>query len=264
MDNEDEQNDDHFYEYYAQESIGSSTYNRFVSIKKLVYSFLDMRNMASKTHKVLDVGCGAGTQCIMWAEDGHQVSGLDINVKLIELAMSRARESNLDIDYKVGTATRLPWEDDNFSICIAPELLEHVPDWEQCLDELARVTKDNGLIFISTNNVLCPVQKEFELPMYSWYPKKIKKYYEKIAVTKRPEIVNYAKYPAVNWFSYYSLRDALAKRGFSSYDRFDLANLNSQSVIKKMLIKSIRANPVIRWAAHVTTSYTAIIAIRDL
>jgi len=264
MKNDNGNNDDHFYEYYAQESIGTSTYNRFVSIKQLIYSFLDMRGLSCSNHNVLDVGCGAGTQCIMWAKDSHKVSGLDINAKLIQLAKSRSSDCNLDIDFQVGTATHLPWEDNKFSICLAPELLEHVPDWEQCLDELARVTNDNGILFISTNNVLCPVQKEFELPMYSWYPKKLKKYYEEVAVTKRPEIVNYAKYPAVNWFSYYSLRDALARRGFTSYDKFDLARLNPDSNIKKLLIKMIRGNSMARWMAHVTTSYTLILAIRDL
>lgn len=263
MDNDNKASDDHFYDYYAQESIGTSTYNRFVSIKKLVYSFLDMNGMNCSNHIVLDIGCGAGTQCILWAEDGHQVSGIDINEKLVQLAKSRALESNVNIDYQVGTATQLPWEDKKFSICLAPELLEHVPDWEQCLDELARVTAENGVLFISTNNVLCPIQKEFELPMYSWYPRKLKRYYERVAVTERPEIVNYAKYPAVNWFSYYSLRDALAKRGFTSYDRFDLTNSNGDSIGKKLLIKSIRSNILIRWMAHVATSYTVIVAIRD-
>jgi 2-polyprenyl-3-methyl-5-hydroxy-6-metoxy-1,4-benzoquinol methylase len=46
--------------------------------------------MTRSVWSVADIGCGAGTQSIMWAQKGHEVHGLDINAQLVELAAKRA------------------------------------------------------------------------------------------------------------------------------------------------------------------------------
>ncbi|HQT26446.1 MAG TPA: class I SAM-dependent methyltransferase, partial [Burkholderiales bacterium] len=137
---------------------------------------------------------GAGTQCRLWAKHNYSVTGVDVNQPLIELARSRAAEEGLPITFKVGSATDIPIEDNAVDLCLVPELLEHVADWESCVREFARITKPGGMIFLSTTNVLCPVQQEFTLPFYSWYPSFLKRRYEKLSVTTRPELANYAKY----------------------------------------------------------------------
>ena len=55
------------------------------------------------------------------------------------------------------------------------------------------------------------------MPLYSWYPAFIKKWCEHKAVTTHPEWANHARYPAVNWFTYYELRDWLAMRGLTRW-----------------------------------------------
>jgi 2-polyprenyl-3-methyl-5-hydroxy-6-metoxy-1,4-benzoquinol methylase len=99
-------------------------------------------------------------------------------------------------------------------VCLLPELLEHVVEWMACLKETARILRPGGVLFLSTTNKLCPSQQEFSLPLYSWYPRPLKRHFEKLAVTKRPELENFARYPAVNWFSFYSLRSELSRLGF--------------------------------------------------
>ena len=49
-------------------------------------------------------------------------------------------------------------------------------------------------MYISTTSKLCPIQEEFNLPWYSWYPAPLKRYFERRAVTDWPAIANYAKY----------------------------------------------------------------------
>ena len=123
---------------------------------------------------------------------------------------------------------------------MAPELLEHVSEWEACLDEFARILKPNGILFLSTTNKLCPSQSEFNLPFYSWYPVFAKRYCERLALTSRPQIANYATYPAVNWFSFYSLKKLLLSRGFHSMDRFDIAALTKSGRTARVIISLIR------------------------
>jgi SAM-dependent methyltransferase len=142
-----------------------------------------------------------------------------------------------------------------------PELLEHVVDWQSCLKECDRVLRPNGLLYLSTSNKLCPSQQEFDLPLYSWYPGFLKRRYERLAVTTRPELVNHATYPAVNWFSFYSLRTYLRNLGFDCMDRFDAAALHRSGVVKPVLA-AIRHIPLLRFFGHVATPYTVLIAIK--
>ena len=97
-----------------------------------------MANAHGLTKPVLDVadiGCGAGTQSFLWAELGHNVHGLDVNQPLLEVARQRAGESRCSIDFQLGSATELPWADQSMDVCLLLELLEHVSEWQACLQE---------------------------------------------------------------------------------------------------------------------------------
>jgi 2-polyprenyl-6-hydroxyphenyl methylase/3-demethylubiquinone-9 3-methyltransferase len=217
---------------------------------------------AESALNVADIGCGSGTQCRLWAKLGHRVHGLDVNAPLIEVAKRRALEEKLDIVFDVGTATDLPYPDSSMDVALLPELLEHVANWEGCLNEAVRVLKPGGLLYVSTSNWLCPIQEEFNLPMYSWYPSFLKRKYERLASTTRPEIANHCKYPAVNWFSYYSLANYLAKRGFQCMDRFDMVDTEHKWALVKLAVTLIRSIPPLRFIGHVFTSGSIVFAVK--
>lgn len=250
-----------FYEYYRDQSISDSALERLTNIYDTLSS--EMGSRAGEALDIADIGCGAGTLCTIWAKNGHRVHGLDVNEPLVELARQRAKEDGLDIDYRIGTATSLPWPDSSMDVCMVPELLEHVDEWKQCLDEFSRILRPGGLLYLSTNNSLCPVQQEFNLPLYSWYPGFIKRYCEKLAKTTRPQLAGYATYPAVNWFTYYGLRNEFRKRGMDSKDRFDFIDTGSKGRMAKMLLFLIKSNPLVRFVAHVFTPYTMIIGLKS-
>lgn len=147
-------------------------------------------------------------------------------------------------------------------VVLIPELLEHVAEWQRCLEEAIRILKPGGLLCLSTTNSLCPVQQEFNLPMYSWYPGFAKRRYEKLAVTTRPEIANYCRYPAVNWFSYYSLATYLRNRGFRCWDRFDMIETKDRTPVVVAAVNLIRAIPVLRFIGHVFTPGSSIFAVK--
>ena len=211
---------------------------------------------------VADIACAAGAQSMIWARDGHAVRGIDISEGLIEIAQKRAREEGLDVDLRVASAEKLPWPDQFADVCLLPEVLEHVPAWRACLAEAVRVLKPNGVLYLSTTNRLCPLQQEFDLPLYSWYPGWLKRRYERLAVTSRPELVNHATYPAVNWFDFFSLRKERELSGLTCLDRFDVSALGEHSRLARVLLGAVRAIPPMRWLAHVATSYTVVFAVR--
>ena len=238
-----------FYDYYASESESDTTVQRFKGVQKAVLRVATQTAMNGSLD-VADIGCGAGTQSRIWAEQGHQVYGVDVNEPLIRLARERAEQKHLNIRFEVGTATALPWPDSSIDVCLLPELLEHVSDWRACLNQAVRVLRPGGLLYLSTTNVLCPKQQEFNLPLYSWYPRAFKHYCEHLAVTTRPELANHAKYPAVNWFSFYGLRDFLKPLGFACLDRFDLIDA-SGTWLARVIIDLLRRSALLRFLGHV-------------
>jgi SAM-dependent methyltransferase len=147
-------------------------------------------------------------------------------------------------------------------VCLLPELLEHVVEWMACLKETARILRPGGVLFLSTTNKLCPSQQEFSLPLYSWYPRPLKRHFEKLAVTKRPELENFARYPAVNWFSFYSLRSELSRLGFDCWDRFDVMDLSLKGALARFVGSCIRGHTAARWLAHVATPGTTVFAVK--
>lgn len=250
---------DGFYRHYERQSGGDADWDRFQMIQSTVWRAL---GQPAAPLRVGDIGCGAGTQCRLWAGLGHRVQGVDISEALIGLARKRARQAGLDIQFTVASATALPWDDGAMDLCVAPELLEHVTDWTTCLSEMVRVLRPGGALFISTSNKLCPSQEEFSLPMYSWYPAWLKHRFEHLARTTHPALAGYATYPAVNWFTYFGLRDHLARQGLRCMDRFDMMDLAGRGRMTRALVQAIRRWPPLRFLAHVATPYTVLLGIK--
>lgn len=256
------ESDDPFYDYYARESESDSTRSRFSRTKVLIEKVARQVGFAPAPWTIADVGCGAGTQSLLWAGDGHVVHGVDINARLVELGRARASRAGVPVHLSVGSAVDLPWPSQSMDICLCPELLEHVADWETCLQEVARILRPGGMAFITTTNKLCPLQQEFYLPLYSWYPARLKRYFEHLAVTTRPALVNHAEYPAVNWFSYAGLSDYFGERGFRCLDRFDLAALGSHGRLARWVLGAVRSSGVTRWFGQVATPRTVVLALK--
>lgn len=258
----DHSSHDSFYQYYAEASASESAYQRFIGVRDAILRVLGSRRPLNGPLDIADIGCGAGASSAVWAELGHAVHALDVNGPLLDLGRQRAAAVGHNIDFRLGSATALPWSDESMDVCVALELLEHVSDWQSCLREFTRVVRPGGALLFTTTNRLCPVQSEFNLPLYSWYPAPVKRRYEKLAFSTRPELANYAKYPAVNWFTFYGFRRLLERAGFECLDRFDIIDLEHKGAAARAIVGSVRIAPPLRFLAHVCTPSTVVLAIK--
>lgn len=100
--------------------------------------------------RVLDAGCGVGYGCEMLLSAGAaEVVGIDNSSAALELARSSVSGS---VRWELGNVASLPYDDDSFDVVVCFEVIEHVDEQEQALDELARVLRSDGLLFISSPN----------------------------------------------------------------------------------------------------------------
>jgi SAM-dependent methyltransferase len=107
--------------------------------------------------RVLDMGCGAGRHAfemyrrggdvIAFDQDGDELAGV------LDLfgAMRDAGEvpDGAEADIKQGDALALPFADAEFDRVVAAEVLEHIPDDEAAIAELARVLRPGGTIAVT-------------------------------------------------------------------------------------------------------------------
>jgi 2-polyprenyl-6-hydroxyphenyl methylase/3-demethylubiquinone-9 3-methyltransferase len=251
--------DPRFVEYYTEASTSPATLARF---RKLMDALLKLRRSigsACDRLDVIDVGCGAGTQALIWAEQGHRVKGVDVSAPLVEVARQRSTSSGKSAQFEVGDAQNLPAAGASADVVLLSELLEHIAPWQAVLDEATRVLRPGGLLYVSTTNKLCPIQEEFDLPGYSWYPNALKRRCEQMAVTTHPHWVQHASYPAVNWFSFYQLRDWLRERNCDALDRFDMVARTSVGARAQIARMTSTLAPL-RLLGQVLTPYTVVVA----
>jgi 2-polyprenyl-6-hydroxyphenyl methylase/3-demethylubiquinone-9 3-methyltransferase len=102
--------------------------------------------------RVLDVGCGGGFSCEFMAQRGAIVAGVDQSAPCIQSAKAHAVTTGLAIDYQLGTAENLPFDTQCFDAVVCVDVLEHIADLAQTIQEIHRVLKPGGFFFFDTIN----------------------------------------------------------------------------------------------------------------
>ncbi|MEI6292526.1 MAG: methyltransferase domain-containing protein [Methanomicrobiales archaeon] len=106
------------------------------------------RNIPASPQKVLDAGCGTGVICLLFAEMGHQVTGVDLSESMIAKAREKGNAQNLSIELCKGDAEHLPFNDGSFDVVVNRHLLWTLPHPKVALKEWRRVLKSGGLVLI--------------------------------------------------------------------------------------------------------------------
>lgn len=101
---------------------------------------------------VLDVGCGGGILSESMAKLGAEVTGIDVVQKNIAIATLHATKSSLSIDYRLCTASDMVESGARFDIVLNMEVVEHVADVAAFMADCARLTDENGVMFVATIN----------------------------------------------------------------------------------------------------------------
>jgi len=101
---------------------------------------------------VLDVGCGGGLISEPMSRMGCSVFGIDAGENNICIAKKHAEDSNIKVNYQCTSAEKVALGGQTFDVVLALEIVEHVSDLQQFILSLTKLTKQGGIIIISTLN----------------------------------------------------------------------------------------------------------------
>ena len=99
--------------------------------------------------RLLDVGCGTGNAALLAVQAGAEVVGVDPASRLIGVARERASAEGVDVDFVVGDAESLPFEDASFDVVLSVFGVIFTDDPELAIGEVLRVLRPGGRALIS-------------------------------------------------------------------------------------------------------------------
>jgi SAM-dependent methyltransferase len=94
--------------------------------------------------KVLEIGCGLGTDGAQFAKAGAEYTGIDLTDASVELARKRFELSGLPGEFRVADAEQLDFPDASFDLVYSHGVLHHTPDIGAAVQEIHRVLKPAG------------------------------------------------------------------------------------------------------------------------
>lgn len=140
---------------YAHEKLGDafghalSTYDTERRVETLIDNFLG-ESILQNT-QALDVGCGLGFFSLRMQQLGANVTACDLGSSLVQ----RVREE-VGCNAVVADALNLveTFGENSFDVVVSSECIEHTPDPNKAILEMARVLKPAGYLSLSTPNVI--------------------------------------------------------------------------------------------------------------
>lgn len=122
-------------------------------INPLRVSYIEQQASGIAGKKILDIGCGGGILAEALAQQGAQVTGIDMADLSLKVAKLHLHESGLEIDYQLSTAEAYAEKNAaGFDIVTCLEMLEHVPDPASIIEAASRLLKPHGVLVLSTLN----------------------------------------------------------------------------------------------------------------
>ena len=139
------------------------TENHFTNIERHVPDL--------KQRSILDLGSGRGGLLLLGKELGYNIVGLEYNPQYIEETLRRAKEKGLQVQVQQGKGEALPYPDASFDFVNMAEVLEHVQEPDLVMQEVYRVVKPNGGVYVSVPSRYGAFDPHFKIYGVNWVPR---------------------------------------------------------------------------------------------
>ena len=136
--------------------------------------------------KVLVVGSGTGGELVNFHLEGAEVYGIEPYEPALEICRLKAQISGFpETNIKNCNAEEIDFEDDFFDLVYCYTVIEHVDNVSKSIDEMLRVSKSGGYIFLQMPDYRQMYEGHYKLPLPMFLPKWVNKIILKIL--GRPE-----------------------------------------------------------------------------
>jgi SAM-dependent methyltransferase len=130
--------------------LGWATFTPFEMVTGMAAPHLVRFAAFARGARLLDVACGTGVVALTAARAGAHSSGVDLTPELIARANENAALMKLEVDFKVGDAEALPYDDASFDVVLSQFGHMFAPRPDVTVKELFRVLKPGGTLAFST------------------------------------------------------------------------------------------------------------------
>jgi SAM-dependent methyltransferase len=94
--------------------------------------------------RLLEVGCGMGTDLLQFARGGANVTGVDLTPRSIDISRHHLSLYGQSGEFAIADCERLPFADESFDVAYSNGVLHHTPDTAGAVREIHRVLRPGG------------------------------------------------------------------------------------------------------------------------
>lgn len=95
--------------------------------------------------RLLEIGCGMGTDLLQFARGGARCTGIDLTPRSVEITRHRFELYGADGSFMISDGERLPFRSESFDVVYSNGVLHHTPDTAGAIREVHRVLRPRGI-----------------------------------------------------------------------------------------------------------------------
>lgn len=156
--------------------------SRRIKAKKIISILGDEVDLSDK--ELLDIGTGSGYMAQVFGKATKKTTSIDV-----------VDERRVKSGYRFVKAESeiLPFADNSFDVVVSNHVIEHVHRQQIHIDEVIRVLKKGGLIYLATPNKWWLTDPHYRLPFISWLPRKMANTYLQFLQGKQWDVLPVSK-----------------------------------------------------------------------
>lgn len=130
------------HEFGTREFFDAVEHHRYTEYAPWMPEVMGFKEFAGA--RLLEVGCGMGTDLLQFARGGAQVTGVDLTPRSIEITRQHFAVYGEPGDFAISDCETLPFAGESFEVVYSNGVLHHTPDTAGAVGEIHRVLRPGG------------------------------------------------------------------------------------------------------------------------
>jgi ubiquinone/menaquinone biosynthesis C-methylase UbiE len=131
------------YEFATREFFDEVERHRYSEYAPWMPEVMGFERFAGK--RLLEIGCGMGTDLLQFARGGARCTGVDLTPRSVEISSLHFGLYGMRADFALADGERLPFDDESFDVVYSNGVLHHTPDTVRAVKEIHRVLRRGGI-----------------------------------------------------------------------------------------------------------------------